>query len=224
MLTIASLFGKSPFAPLQKHMDNVASCIEKLPELFDSVDQKNIQNIEAISKEISKREHEADLTKNDIRNHLPKGLFLQVDRATLLEILALQDAIADKAEDIGILLTLAVLENYQDLKQDFTNFYQKNIEAFWLVREVIQELEELIECSFGGPQAEKVKNMIEGIAKKEHELDRQQYSLVKKLYALGDKIPYQTFHLWLSLLREVGAISNLSEKLANRVRMMLEIK
>lgn len=224
MLTIARLFGKSPFAPLKQHMDKVASCIEKLPDLFDAADQKDREKIESVSKEISKLEHEADLTKNDIRNHLPKGLLLQVDRSALLEILALQDSIADKAEDIGILLTIAPLPNYQDLKDDFTTFYQGNIEACRMARDVIHELDELIECSFGGLEAEKVREMIEQIAKKEHVLDRQQYALVKELYSIGEKITYPIFHLWLNLLKEVGAISNLSEKLANRIRMMLELK
>lgn len=106
MLTIAKLFGKSPFAPLRSHMEKVAGCISTLPEIFKALDKQNKEEIEKISKKISKMEHEADLTKNDIRNHLPKSIFMPIARPHFLEILSLQDALADKAEDIAILLTL----------------------------------------------------------------------------------------------------------------------
>lgn len=83
-------------------MNKVASCVEKLPPLFEALLSQNMDAIQAISAEISSLEHEADLTKNDIRNHLPKSLFLQVDRPSILEILSLQDAIADQVELIAI--------------------------------------------------------------------------------------------------------------------------
>lgn len=225
MSTISRLFGRSPFSPLKKHMDKVASCIEDLPLLLEALYSQDTKKIEKISDSISKKEHEADLTKNDIRNHLPKGLFLPIDRGTLLEILSLQDAIGDKAEDIGILLTIAPLKDgMKDLQDELKIFCDKNIAAFHLVNEVIHHLENLLEYSFGGNEAKKVKEMIEEIAFQEHEVDRMQYSLVKKVYKMGEKMAYPTFHLWLKLLKEIGAISNLSEKLANRIRMTLELK
>ena len=41
--------------------------------------------------EICRLESEADEIKNDIRGHLPKSIFMPVDRRDLLEILILQD-------------------------------------------------------------------------------------------------------------------------------------
>ena len=224
MLTIAKIFGKSPFAPLQTHMDKVASCVKKLPELFDALDNFDSEAIEEIGKKISKLEHEADLTKNDIRNHLPKSLFLPIDRTNLLEILSVQDALADKAEDIAIILTMRSLDHYKDFKDDFTIFRNKNIEVFWLVHQVTKQLDELIEASFGGVEAEKVKTMIEKIARQEHEIDLIQYQLLKKLYSFGEELSYVSFHLWITLFKEIAALSNLSEKLGNRIRMLLELK
>src|ERR1700681_624582 len=116
MLTIARLFGKSPFAPLQTHMDKVASCIGELPYLFKAFLEQDADAIQKIGEKISKLEHEADLTKNDIRNHLPKSLFLPMDRSHFLDILSIQDSIADKAEEVGILLTFQTLEMYAELR------------------------------------------------------------------------------------------------------------
>lgn len=224
MYTIAKLFGKSPFAPLQAHMQKVSDCIDLLPDLFAGLESFDLKHIEETSKKISDLEHEADLAKNDIRNHLPKSIFLPIDRGALLEILSLQDSLADQAEDIAITVTIKKLENYPQLKEDFTLFYAKNLDSFYKVKEVILEIEALLETSFGGVEAQKTKEFIDQVAFLEHEVDRLQYKIIKKLYKLADSMPYTDFHLWMKLLKEVGSISNLSEKLANRVRMILELK
>ncbi len=87
MLTILSLFGRSPFAPLQSHMESVARCVHLLPILCEAIEKQDQVQIERIYDEISAIEHQADVIKNDIRNHLPKSLFLPIDRGNLLEIL-----------------------------------------------------------------------------------------------------------------------------------------
>ncbi|NGX28482.1 MAG: hypothetical protein K940chlam1_00663 [Candidatus Anoxychlamydiales bacterium] len=223
MFSIAKLFGRSPFAPLQSHMDKVASCVLLLEKLFIALKEKKYEKIKEIGKAISKQEHEADLTKNDIRNHLPKSLFLPIDRASFLDILSLQDSFADKAEDIAVMVSLRELKHFEEI-EGFENFYKKNIESFMLAHDVIKEFDTLLESSFGGIEAQKVKQMIEDLAFKEHELDIFGYQILKKLYSLTDKFSYSSFHLWNVILREVGELSNIAEKLGNRIRTILEIK
>ncbi len=224
MRTIANLFGRSPFVPLQAHMDKVSICVEKVEELFAGALDNNFQEVETISKKICKLEHDADLTKNDIRNNLPKGLFLPVDRGHILEILGLQDDIADKAEDIGVLLTFENILILDAFSADFRNFLSKNVEAFHCARNIIQQLDELLESSFGGAEAEKVKRMIDHVAYNEHEADVMKRKLVKKIFTLKNELPYSSFFLWMKIIDAVSALSDLSEKLANRVRMTLESK
>ena len=224
MLTIAKLFGKSPFTPLQTHMDKVACCVGELPAIFKALLDQDLDALERLGSHISHLEHEADLTKNDIRNHLPKSLFLPVDRGALLEILSLQDAIADQAEEIAHQAGMMKLPFPSSMRDDFDLFCSKNIEAFWLVRKVIQELEELLESSFGGIEAQKVKGMVEQIAFCEYEMVVIQNRLIKRLYQAGSEMSYPAFHLSLTLLEEIGRLACLSEKLGNRVRMLLELK
>jgi len=224
MLTIAKLFGKSPFAPLQTHMNRVASCIEKLADIFQILFKKSPEKIEKLSQELSKLEHEADLTKNDIRNHLPKSLFLPIDRSHFLDILSIQDTIADKAEDIGILLSLRPMEAFEDLEEDLQAFFKKNIEVFWAARQIIREIDELLESSFGGIEAEKVKSMVEQAARQEYDAEVLRRSLMKKILQKGDSLSHPSFYLWTKVVEEVCEISHLSERLANRIRMVLELK
>ncbi len=224
MLTIARLFGKSPFAPLQTHMNRVASCMEKLTKIFESLVNKETDKIERLAQELSQLEHEADLTKNDIRNHLPKSLFMPIDRGHFLEILAIQDSIADMAEAVGITLALRPLADYEHYQERLTAFFVKSAEVFWDAKRIIEEIDELLEAAFGGIEAEKVKIMVEETAFKEHQAQKQKQQLLKKLFNEGEQLSAPAFHHWLRLVEDIGAIAQRSEKLANRIRMVLELK
>ena len=224
MLTIMNLFGRSPFAPLQSHMEKVATCVHKILELFYALESGDREKLERVARQISELEHQADVAKNDIRSHLPKSLFMPIDRQQLLEILALQDHIADAAEDISVLVLLKKLELPTSLQADFKLFLEKNIDCFEEVRKIIHEFNQLIESSFGGNEAEKVRDMVEKVAYKEHEADVIQHRLMKQLIALESTMSYGTFYVWVRIFEKIAEISNLSEKLANRMRMTLELK
>src|SRR5690625_2133785 len=153
MQTLARLFGRSPFSPLQTHMIKVAVCVKKIIPLFDALAKKDYSLVASIATEVSKLEHEADLTKNEIRNNLPSGIFLPIAKASLLEILALQDNIADRMEDTAVLLTFRKLEILPSFEVEFYSFLTKNLESFDEVYKIIKEMGQLLESSFGGKEA-----------------------------------------------------------------------
>jgi len=180
--------------------------------------------IAELARKISKSEHEADLVKNDIRNHLPRGLFLAVDRGKILEILSTQDEIADTAENVAVLCTLKNLTVPEPMKDLFNEFCAKSTDCFQLTSRIIEELDELLESGFGGAEAERVREIVHEVAVKEHEVDLCQRSLLRVIFNLEDQLPYSEFHLWLGILAEIAQISDLSENLADKVRTTLELK
>lgn len=224
MMNISRLFGKSPFAPLQSHMQKVALCIKKLSSLIESLHKIDSEKIEKLAAELSELEHEADLSKNDIRNHLPRSLFLPIDRAHFLDILSIQDAIADEAEKVGILFTLRPLEKFDDFHKSLLTLYEKNEKTFLNAKKIIEEIDQLLESSFGGIEAEKVKALVEQTAYLEHEADQAKRHWMKQLFTQGDALSAPAFYLWMRLAEEIGMISHTSERLANRIRMILELK
>lgn len=224
MRTIAKLFGRSPFVPLQSHMEQVTACVDKTVEMFGAFSRGDFEQVERLAAVISQLEHEADQVKHDIQDHLPKGMFLPVDRARILEILSTQDNIADKCENMAVQLTLKRLAMLDILRNEFQKFLDKNVEAFRLVRDVVEQLDELLETGFGGAEAEKVKKMVMDVSYKEHEADLLQRSLLKLLYTQEEHMTVGTFYLWSQIIRQVAELSNLSERLANRVRVTLELK
>ena len=140
----------------------------------------------------------------------PRSLFLPIDRAQILDILTIQDDIADKAEDIGQLLAIRPLPAPKELKNELVAFFDKSIETFWDARKIMKEIGELLESSFGGLEAEKVKAMVEGTSFKEHEADVLKGKLRKNFFAEADNMSPTNFYLWVNLIEEVGAISHIS--------------
>ena len=221
---MARLFGRSPFVPLQLHLDKVGDCVEAVFALLERIREGDVSNVDETAREISKLEHKADLVKNDIRNSLPRGLFLAIDRSQLLEILGLQDSIADKAEDIGILMSLRSAKMLDSLVEPFGEYIKGNKDAFHKARDVMRELDALIESGFGGVEATRVVEMVDAVAEAEHNCDIMQRKLMKQVLDHEDELSVGNFFVWQRLLHEIAGISNYSEKLANRIRMLLTLK
>jgi len=224
MFALWNLLGKSPFAPLQAHMEKVHQAIHLVPELFKTLDVADRERHEQIVEQIAALEHEADLIKDHLRSHLPKGLFLPIAQSHLLEILTIQDSLADKAEDIAVLTTFKTLSFWPGFLEPFNAFLIKNIDAFDEAYAVTKELHELLESSFGGIEAEKVQKMVRSVAFKEHEADLIQRKVLKELFNSEEKISYASFELWRKILEAISSIANLSENLGGRIRMTLELE
>ena len=221
---MARLFGRSPFVPLQLHLDKISDCIEAAVAFLERIRRGDTSGLGEEAREISKLEHKADLVKNDIRNNLPRGLFMAMDRSQLLEILSLQDAIADQGEDIAVLMSIRPVKIIEGLSQPLKEYIDGNLKAFHQVKNVMRELDALIESGFGGVEANRVDAMIEEVAHTEHECDIMQRKLMKQVLDHENELTVGDFFIWQRLLREIAGISNLSEKLANRVRMLLTLK
>jgi uncharacterized protein Yka (UPF0111/DUF47 family) len=103
-------------------------------------------------------------------------------------------------------------------------FLKKIVECFDGAQRVIRELHDLLESSFGGLEAEKVKEMVDDVAFKEHESTLIHRRLLKSLFNTKGSIDFPTFILWQRIFADFAKISDLSEKLSTRIRMTLELK
>lgn len=203
-------------------MENVAHCVRMLRDLFQSIQENKPEKTQEIANEISRMEHLADITKVEIRNRLPKGTYLPVDRTEVLEILTIQDRLADTAEDISRLTTLRSLTIPTAFQKEFFGFLAKNLEAFETAHRIIREWQDLVESSIGKIEVERMGVLIDQVAYQEHEADLLQHSLLKIMYQEENGLPFEVFYLWQNIIRVVSGVSNLSENLANHVRILLE--
>jgi len=205
-------------------MQKVCACLVKLKELCALRLEADVKKIEEIAAIISELEHDADLVKNDIRSSLPKSFLFSIDRINFLEILNLQDNLADVAEDIADLLILKPLTTFPEIEKKLSEYIDANLDTTWILKEIVFELDTLIEASFGGPIAIKILGQIEEITQLEHEADLIRKQLKKTLFSLSDNLSFTDFTLWLKFIEAIGLISHNAEKEAIRIGMLLNIK
>lgn len=195
-----------------------------MSEVIDAVKAENFELIEDLTYEVSKLEHQADQIKDNIRERLLKSFIMPIDRKEVLEILSLQDSLADTAEDVCKVLTIRKLPFPDDIRADFDKFLELNINACSISAKIISQLDELIDAGFGGIEAERIRGLAKDAALAEHQADVVQMSLLKKLYAHDTEFSTGEFHLWMRFTRVLGRLSNISENLADRVLKTLSLK
>jgi len=219
--TIFELFAKSPFGPLQDHMRKALECANLIPDLFRALEDGEDEKFKELSELIEKKEFEADTIKNSIRGDLPKTIFTPVDRRDLLEILAIQDSISDVAEDVMVLLNMKKLTISENMRNELWGFIGQVMKTLDQFGRVGEELDELMEASFGGAEAGKVTEMIDNLGQEEYEADRLQHTLLKKLLSMEDELGALDIVMWMKVLKAVGDMANNAEKTANRIRLFL---
>ncbi len=216
------LFRKSPFGPLHSHMAKVRECMTLLKPLFvAALDEQNETKTEEIVKQISKLEHQADEIKNEIRQTLPSGLFLPVNREDLLAYLKLQDDIADSVEDVSLLLTLKRLTIPKSLHDDLFAFIDKVVEVCHLCGKAEEEFERLVAAAFGEAEKRKVHELAGKAEFAEWEADKAQMALAKRLLAMEQEMSPIDIFLWFRIFGELGRVANHAEKTGDMLRRLL---
>lgn len=221
MSIISKLFGKSPFEPLYQHMMKVKECVDLVRPLMDAFLNGEEKKLKEMAAKIFKAEHDADMVKKDIRNNLPKSLFLPVARGDLLSFLKEQDNIADSAEDLAVLLTMRKTAVPEELKLELKDFVEKVIETYEVAMIVSSEIKVLAETSFGGVEARKVMELIENLKLKEWEADKAQMEAAKKMFSIEKKLDPVSVMMWMHIFNELGTLANHAENAGDRMRMML---
>jgi hypothetical protein len=196
-------------------------CVQLLDPLIDAVMAGDHVRTEEIAKEISVLEHEADEIKNELRDHMPRSLFLPVAREDLLDILSIQDSISDAAEDVGMVVTMRKMEVQTELKDFLDPLVHKTLESVSCYSDVIGELDRLVNASFVGKEAQRVMDLIRKVSQLEHEADVAQDALSRRLFEIEDSLKAGALFMWIEIIRRLGSVANRAEKAANRLRMFL---
>ena len=219
--TILNLFGKSPFKPLQEHLEKVKECLEQIQPLFDSLYKQDSKEFKTISKNIMKLEHQADKIKDKIRDNLPKNLFLAVNRRDLMNLLSAQDSVCDAIEDLAVVLNLREMTVPEELKPLLDNLVKKVVQVGNLSVEVILELNNLLEASFSGPEAEKVIKMVGEVSTMEWEADKIQYKLAQTLFKMEKELDPVSIFMWMKIFQTLSKVADASEKVTKLLRLFL---
>ena len=215
------IFGNSPVSPLQKHIDKVVLCVEQLIPYFDCVMKNDWEQATKIQTKLVMLENDADEIKNLLRMQLPSSLFMPMDRRDVLDVLQLQDKIANKAKDIAGLVLGRKMSLPESICNTYIEFLNRCIDAILQAQVAINELDELVVVGFRGNEVTRVKEMIEELHVIEGETDKIQIKLRAELYKIEKDLPPVDVMFIYKIIEWTGDLADNAQSTGNRLQLML---
>lgn len=218
---LAGLFGASPVAPLQSHMTMVDECVTKLVDLFENMASGNTDAVEAVYHEIAALEQKADDKKHLLREQLPTGLFMPIERQDLLDALRVQDLLANKARDIAGIVVGRKLQFPEKVGQRAIELVKATVETCHQALKVVNELDELIETGFRGHAVRVVEEMLIELDNLESATDRIQVDLRADLFAVEKDLYAVDVMFIYRIIESIAEIADDAERVGRRFQLML---
>ena len=194
--------------------------IELIP-FFEAALKEDWTEAKKVQKNISKLERDADKLKRNLRLHLPKSLFMPVSRRDLLEVLRMQDNIANKAKDVAGLITGRKMAFPEKINEKMLNFVKRCIDASNQAQKAINELDELVETGFGGSEVQLVQDMIKTLDEIESDTDRMQIKIRSELFKVEKDLPPVDVMFMYKVLDWIGDLGDLSQRVGSRLELLL---
>ncbi|MDX1512970.1 MAG: TIGR00153 family protein [Gammaproteobacteria bacterium] len=218
---ILSLFGRSPVRPLQEHMSKVSECVRQLEPFFEAVLAGDHDKVLELQEKIAGLENEADNLKHDLRLKLPRTLFLPVERRDLLEVLTMQDNIANRAKDLAGLVRGRKMTLPEEIGPRFLEFVKRSVDACMHAEKTVNELDELVETGFSGKEVQLVQKLITDLDRVEKETDEIQVDVRARLFEIEKDLPPVDVMFLYRLIDWTGDIGDFSQRVGSRLQLLL---
>ena len=218
---LSRIFGSSPVAQIEQHMEKAHACALQLVPLIAAVCIQDWAEVTKIMERITELEHEADAFKKSIRRRLPNALFMPVARADLLDLVTAQDKIANRARDIAGLLLGRHMILPIEIQNLFQAFVKRAVDASAQANKTVAELSELFESGFRGAEVEIMESMIEELDRIEHDTDVMEIKLRACLFELEKALPPVDTMFLYKIIDWIGEVADDAQRVGRRLQLLL---
>lgn len=217
---LPEVLSTSPLAIMERHAEACLDCVQRLAPYFEAVQAGKWKRAEAIQQEIARLEALADDIKLDVRKNLPRGLWMSVSRPDLLELVRVQDKMANETKDIAGLSLGRQLMFPQQLEKSLFKFIATVTDAAEKAVEVVGATRELSRTAFSSRQVAAISNKCVLVEKIERKSDDMQSKLRAKLRGHEEDLsPIDVIFLY-QLLTNIGEIADHAEKVSHRAQII----
>lgn len=218
---ITSMFAGSPVKPLQQHMEKVQSCVKELSPFFRAIVDNDREKVAEVQAKIHKLETEADKLKHALRLNLPTSLFMPMPREQILEIVTMQDKIANQAKDIAGVMTGRNMQIPEPIAELFIAFVDRSVDASAQAQTCINELDELVETGFRGREVTSVQKMISKLDKIEYETDKLEMQIRHALFTIEKEYPPIDIMFLYRIIDWTGELADIAQRVGSRIQILL---
>lgn len=218
---LANIFGSSPVQPLEKHIGIAFRCAKQLNGFFAAAISGDWDKASELRDEIGRLENEADDLKKKIRLGLPKSLFMPVPREDLLELLLVQDKIANRTKDVSGIVMGRKMQIPEVIADQFLDFVARNVDAAKQARKSVRELDELFTAGFRGAEVELVSGLIDELDQIETDTDDKQAALRWAVFAIEETLNPVDAVFMYKVIELTGEIADMAERVGRRLELLL---
>lgn len=217
---LSEVLSNSPLAIMERHAEVCLDCVNKLEPYFEAALADQWGRAEALQQEIARLEAVADDIKMDVRKNLPRGLWMSVSRPDLLELVRVQDKMANEAKDIAGLTLGRQLTFPKKLEKSLFKFIATVTDASAKAVEVVAATRELSRSAFSSRQVKAISARCLLVEKIERRSDDLQSKLRAKLRIYEeDMSPIDAIFLY-QVLSSIGEIADHAEKVSHRAQII----
>lgn len=120
------LADKSPLDGLLEHYEKVNGCVAIIKESMECyVAGGACREFLELAQQIDEIEDQADLIKRRIHNHMPRGLFMPVDKILFLNYTKAQDKVLDEAQEAVQWLAMRRVDIPADFQSDIIELIEE---------------------------------------------------------------------------------------------------
>jgi predicted phosphate transport protein (TIGR00153 family) len=217
---ISEVISNSPLALLERHAGVCMDCVERLPLYFQEAQSGLWARAEEVREEICRFEGLADELKQDVRSNLPRGLWMSVSRADLLELVRVQDKMANGVKEVSGISLGRQLAFPSPLTEDLNEFVDVVVAVSRSVVKIIGATRELSRSAFGTRQTNAILDFVSQVEAGERRSDDMQAALRARVREHEVDLPPVDAMFLYQLLAAIGEIADNAEKVAHRAQII----
>jgi len=218
--SFTDLIKKSPFGPIQAHMEVSKESVKELILFLESAIDSNWDQATKSRKIISDLENQADTLKAETRGLLTKSLFLAVPREDILDLIKLADDIPNTVKDISGLMIGRKMAIPTKIAPSFILFANEAAAIADAAAEAVDYIDELFQFSFGGNAAIKMQALIEKLDSLENKNDQSEINVRAELFSIEKDLPPIDVMFLYDIINKIGELSDRAEQVGHRISLI----
>jgi len=202
-------------------MKQVHSCLKDFGVFAKAANDQDWDKAKTLGLLINNKEEKADKLKKKLRMNLPSTFMMPFSRRDLLDVLLIQDSIANITKDLTGLMMTRHMVFPEAIAQDFIKLSNLCIKTSNAALKAINELDELLETAFSSRERKLVAEMIAKVNKYEHQTDDIQSEIRDKLFILESSLPPVDVMFYYRAIEWLGETADAAQKVGSRFEVML---
>ena len=217
---ISDVISNSPLALLERHAGVCLDCVERLPLYFAEAQANRWGRAGDVREEICRFAGLANELKQDVRSNLPRGLWMSVSRADLLELVRVQDKMANGVKEVSGISLGRQLAFPVAMSSEVADFIDVVVQVSRVVVKIIGATRELSRSAFGTRQTNVILDFVSQVEADERRSDELQAALRARLREYEAELSAVDAIFLYQVLAAIGDIADNAEKVAHHAQII----